>query len=121
MIILALGEDQMVHIEQCKTARDAWNKLRGIYAEPSTANRMRLYEKLFSSRLQEGAETRKHVQEMARTRTQLRSVGVEIDDILYKLALLRSFSTRFDSLSVALEAHIDSLSVEDLHARILRE
>lgn len=51
LIILVLGEYQMVHVSSCTTSRDAWMGLRHIYAEPSTANRMRLYEKLLAIRL----------------------------------------------------------------------
>lgn len=58
---------------------------------------------------------------MARNCTQLRSVGVVVDETLYKLSLIRSLSTKLDSLSVALEEKIDLLAVKDLNARILRE
>lgn len=76
LVILALGEDQMVHVEECTTARAAWKKLQDIYAEGSTANRMRLYEKLLTLKLEDGTDVRKHVQQLAQTRKQLRAVGV---------------------------------------------
>lgn len=74
LIILALGEDQMVYVENSKTAHDAWQKLKRIYAKPSTANRMRLYEKLLTLHWQDGNDTRQHVHELARTPTQLCAV-----------------------------------------------
>lgn len=121
LITLSLGEDQMVHIADCLDSKAAWQKLRRIYAEPSVANRLRLYEILLTLRLMDSDDVRAHVQKLARTRTQLAAVGVKIDDTLYKLALLRSLSSRFDSLTVALEAQIEAMSIEDLHARVYRE
>ncbi|CAN8067511.1 unnamed protein product [Agarophyton chilense] len=116
-----MGKDQMIHVVDCSSSREAWKKLRAIYAEPSVANRMRLYKKLLMLHLGDADDVRMHVHDMARTRSRLRSVGVKIDDTLYKLALLRSLTSRFDSLVVALETQIDALSIEDLHARIYRE
>lgn len=51
----------------------------------------------------------------------MRVVGVDIDDTLQKLALLRNLSTRFQILSVALERKIYSLSIKDFHGLILGE
>lgn len=38
LMILALGEDQMVFMEECMSARKGRRKLKSIYAEPSIAN-----------------------------------------------------------------------------------
>lgn len=77
---------------------------------------MRLYEKLRTLRLQDDDDARQHVHELSRMPTQLRMVGTVVDDTLYKLALLRSLSTRFENLTVALEAQPDFLFIEGLHA-----
>lgn len=98
----------MVHIKELKTSRDPWQKLRAIYASPSTAHRIQLCERLVTSRLMDGDESNKHVEYLERNRTQLRVFGVETDDTLYKLALLGILSTKLDRLSVALETLIDS-------------
>lgn len=82
MIILYLGEYQMVHVEDSTTDRDVCDNLKKIYAELSTANRMRLYEKLRTLRLNNGDEAKKHVHEIEITRIQLRKGGVEIGDML---------------------------------------
>ena len=121
LMVLAVEADQMIHIEECKTSREAWEKLIGIYAEPSAANRMRLYERLLTLRFPPGGNSRQHVQLFASTRTELRAVGISIDDTLYKIALLRSLSSSFEGLSIALEAQMDEISIDDLHARIYRE
>lgn len=46
---LAQGEYQMVHVEGITSARDAWKKVKSIFAETSNDNRMRLYESIDTS------------------------------------------------------------------------
>lgn len=121
LIILGLDDHQIIHVDGCLTGRDAWNKLQKLYEEPSTANKMRLYERFLTLKLEKNVVVRTHVEQFASIRSQLKSVGVSIDDGLYKLALLRSLSSKFDNLVVTLENQIDSINVEDLHARVYRE
>lgn len=121
IILLSLQEEKMIHIEDCTTFSQGWYKLEQLYSETCTANRIRLYEKCLTLRLVSGISIREHVHSFARTRYGLRSVGVNIENSLYKLALLRSLSNSFESLVVALESQIDSISVDELHAILYRE
>lgn len=103
------------------TAHDVWEKLIVLYAELSIANGMRLYDKMLTLRLGDRNDARTQVYDMRRTRTQLSGVFIEVKDMLYKFLLLYSLSTKFDNLSMALETNIDTISVEELHARIFRK
>lgn len=62
MIIMAMRKDQTVQIEDCRTARDVYTELCGIHGEPNTANRMRLYQTLLTSRPMEDSGANKNVQ-----------------------------------------------------------
>lgn len=95
LIILTLRKGMPIHAEDCNTSWEAWKKLKGIYAKPSTANRMRVYEKLILW-LNDVKDACEHVHDITRMQTQLRAVGVEINDILHKLALLRSLLLTFE-------------------------
>ena len=121
LITLAVQSDLMIHLEQCKTAKEAWIKLQTLYAEPSTANRMRLLEQFLTLKLGQGSSVANHIHTFSSTRSQLRAIDVKIEDNLYKRTLLRSLSSRFEGLTIAIEAQIDHISTEELHARILRE
>lgn len=121
LIILAINDSQIVHIEECKEARDAWLKLQNLYQEASTANKMRLYEEFLSTKLDHSTPVRVHVEKLSSVRSHLRAVGINIEDSLYKLAMLRSLSHKFEHLVVTLENQIEDITVEDLHSRIYRE
>lgn len=121
LIILALEDSQIIHVDECSSGKEAWSKLQKLYEEPSTANKMRLYEKFLTMKMEKEGTVRAHVQEFSSIRSQLRSVSVNIDDSLYKLALLRSLSHKYEHLVVTLENQVDAMNVEDIHARIYRE
>ena len=116
-----MNDSPIVHVEDCTSAKTAWLKLQNLYQEPSTANKMRLYEEFLSSKIDNSTSVRSHVEHLSSVRSQLRSVGVNIEDSLYKLAMLRSLSRKYDDLVVTLENQIDDINVEDLHSRIYRE
>ena len=121
LIILSIEDNQMIHIEMCNNGREAWQVLHNLYEKPSTANKMRLYEEFLTMKLDKMNAVRDHIERFSTVRSQLRSVGVNIEDGLYKLALLRSLSEKYENLVITLENQIDNINVEDLHARIYRE
>lgn len=82
---------------------------------------MCLYEKMLNLRLGDGDDVRSYVHDIEGTHTQFRTVGWDIGDMLYKLALLRSLYTRFENLPVALETNIDTIFFEERHTRIVHE
>ena len=49
------------------------------------------------------------------------NIGAPVSDDQYKMTLLRSLPKSYESLVVTLEKLIDALSVQDNHARIIRE
>lgn len=87
---LSLRENQILQIGKCKTAGDGRRKLNLMYAEPSTANRMRLYEKLLTFWFQKKQDARHHIQELEWTHTHHLGIGVANDDVVYELSMMRS-------------------------------
>ena len=51
----------------------------------------------------------------------LGTIGAPVTDDQYKMALLRSLPKSFENLVVTLENLMDNLSIQDIHARIIRE
>lgn len=102
------------------TAHNIWRKIKGIYAEQNTVYRICIHEKMLTLRLGVRADAQPLMQDMARIHTQLCADDVEIDDMLYKLALLLNLTTRFKNLLVALKTNIGNILIEELQARIFR-
>ena len=117
----AMHDIQIVHVEECTSAKASWVKLRNLYHEPSTANKMRLYEEFLPTKLDQSSSVGSHLEHLLSVRSQLRSVGINIEDSLYKLAMLRILSRKYENLVVTLKNQIVDITVEDLHSRIYRE
>lgn len=62
LIILAMEDIQLIHVDDCENGKEAWDELRKLYDEPSTANEMSLYEKFLSSKMESNASVRVHVE-----------------------------------------------------------
>ena len=121
VIGLAVNDEQIVHIQDAKTSKEAWSKLAAVYENSGTANKMHLQEELMTSKMEEGGSAARHIEHLRRIVGQLATLGVAVSEEQYKLTLLRSLPQSFDSLVVTLENMADDLKIEDIHARILRE
>lgn len=121
LIRLSMADCQIVHIQECTTAQEAWEVLGKIYENPSTANKMYLQEKMFSTKMKNSESAQDHIAEMKRIVADMGIFGMKTEDEQYKITLLRSLPASYDTLIVTLENQLEQLSIEDLHARILRE
>ena len=121
MIGLSVNDDQVVYVQDAKTAKEAWDNLAAVYENTGTASKMYLQEKLMTAKLTENKSAKDHIEEMKMLVSQLAGIGAKVSDDEYKIALLRSLPGSYESLILTLENLVDKLKIEDIHARILRE
>lgn len=121
VIGLSVSDSQIVHIMDCDTGKTAWDKLSSLYENKGVANRMHLMEELMTAKMEPGDKSHVHIEKMRGLVGRLGTIGTPISDEQYKMALLRSLPSSYESLVVTLENLIDNLTVEDIHARIIRE
>lgn len=121
LIELSIEDSQIVHVQECVSGKQAWDKLKGLYENTSMANRMHLMEELMTSKMSRDESAQVHIAKLRRISGQLGTLGSTIGDAQYKIALLRSLPSNFENLVITLENLADALSVEDMHSRILRE
>ena len=121
IIGLGVGDEQIIHIQDSETSKEAWDNLSKIYENAGTANKMHLQEQLMTSKMGSEDSVKGHIEKLRRIVGQLATMGVIVSDEQYILTLLRSLPARFESLVVTLENMVESLKLEDIHARIIRE
>ena len=121
LIGLSVQDSQIVHIQGCTSGKDAWEKLSTLYENAGVANRLHLLNELMTSKMGDEQKVQEHIEHMRRVVGKLGTIGNAIDDGQYKLSLLRSLPNSYESLVVTLENLIDDLTIEDIHARIIRE
>lgn len=121
LIGLSVSDSQIVHLQSCETGQEAWQKLASLYENKGVANKMHLMQELLLSQMSDEDQVQDHIEKLRRVVGQLGTIGSPIDDEQYKMSLLRSLPKSYESLVVTLENLVENLSIEDLHARILRE
>lgn len=120
-ICLSVDDNQIVYVESCTTGTEAWQSLAEVYENKGMANKMDTEERFTSKRLHEGESAKQHIEELKRLKTKLKQLGVEKTKEEYIMRLLRSLPKSYESLVVTLENIAEKLSIEEIHARVLRE
>ena len=120
-INLAVDDNKTVYVESATTGKEAWENLTEVYENKGMANKMVLEEPFSTKKLKSGESAKTHIEEMKRLYTKLSQLGVLKSKEEYVMKLLRSLPRSYESLIMTLEIMVSSLSVEDIHARVLRE
>lgn len=120
IIGLSVKDDQIVHIQSCKSAKEAWDALKMVYEDAGTATKVMLQDELMSSKLERDGSVKDHIGKLRSIVSKLSTIDVAISDDQYIIILLRSLPPEYDQLVVTLE-NLDKLKVEDVHARLIRE
>lgn len=120
VIGLSVQNEQIVHIQSCSTAKEAWESLQKVHEDSGTASKIVLQDQLMTTKLESGKSVKDHIAKFRSVVSQPNSIDVLISDEQYIIILLRSFTDDYSQLVVTLE-NIPDLKVEDGHARIVRE
>lgn len=121
LIGLAVSDSQIVYVQDCATGKEAWEKLSSLYENKGVANKMHLMDELMNSKMENDTLAHKHIEKLRSIVGKLGTIGAAVSDDHYKMALLRSLPESYEGLVVTLENLMDDLSIEDIHARIIRE
>ena len=105
IISVTIKDDQIGHIQDCTTSKEAWDKLAAVHQGIGIAGRMVLRQRLISLRLEEGCteETlRQHLDSYRTLVTQMKSLGEVIEDGEPVNWLFISLPASFEPLVMAL-------------------
>ena len=112
---------QIGFIEQCGTAREAWEKLAEIHEGIGARGRRALTQQLTTMRLSEGGDVQAHLDTFKRTATRLNTLGATFDDIDLVNWLIISLPKSYDPLAMSLDLDAASTTLDHVIARIRME
>lgn len=117
-IALTVEDDQIQHIRNCTTAKDAWMALKEFHEKDSPSNRVHILRMIMRQRLEEGGNVEAHANTMNELFQKLMALGGEIKPEFFMSAtLMGSLPESYDSLITALEAR----SEEELTSNLVRQ
>ena len=121
LIGLSVKHSQIVLVMDCATVREAWRNLSNFYENSGLANKMHSTEELMTAKMADEDKVHTHAERLRSIFSKLGTINAAASDKQYKIALLQSLSKSYESVVVALENLIHTLSIEYIHASITRE
>ncbi len=111
----------MTYISGAETAYAAWEALRTIFEPKTVIGRVMAERRMWGSQMEEGGDLEAHIRSKGVTRNELHSMGREISDSNFAVAILVSLPSSWDSFIQSIDASDDTLRSANIIARILDE
>uniref|UniRef100_A0A803P852 CCHC-type domain-containing protein n=1 Tax=Cannabis sativa TaxID=3483 RepID=A0A803P852_CANSA len=95
-ILLSLGYEVLREVSNEEIALELWEKLALIYLKKSLANKLYLKKKLYTLKMEDSRELRKHLDEFNQIILDLSNIGVKIEDEDKGILLLSSLPKSYE-------------------------
>ena len=120
-ISCAVGTNQVHLIQNIDDPDKAWTVLKSRFEKNTIVAKLKLLEKYVTTKLSDGGDVEKHLQEMKEMVDQLGSMGYEQSQEEQIMTLLASLPRSYRPLVIALGAQISSVTVAQVENSILDE
>uniref|UniRef100_A0A803Q7M7 Retrovirus-related Pol polyprotein from transposon TNT 1-94 n=1 Tax=Cannabis sativa TaxID=3483 RepID=A0A803Q7M7_CANSA len=117
-IILSLGDEVLREVLHEETGAALWDKLASIYLKKSLANKLYLKKKLYTLRMEETNELRKHLDEFNRIILEMSNIGVKIDEKDHGIILLSSLPKSYEYFVDTILYGKDTLTMVEFKAAL---
>jgi hypothetical protein len=103
LISLCVDKDQQIHLLECKTGKEAWDKLKSVYIQSDSSSvKINLIVELFSMKFAIGNDMRTHLNKLSEIIDELKNVGFKTEDEMKVGALIKSIQESFPSVCTAI-------------------
>jgi len=120
-IALALKPSEQENIYNCTTAKEAWDCLKGLYEGKGAHRFLSLLKSIGAAKLEEGATMKAYIRDVRQTADQLSEMGTTLERAAVVGFVLNGLPEEYRYLVVSLEAQVQTISYEDLTARLTDE
>lgn len=120
-ITLAIGADQLKHVNGCTTSAELWDKLKGLYESEGPTRKAMLLEDLIHHKMEEGEDMRDHVSRFADTVSKLEAMKIVIPQEMLVVILLSSVPSSYESFRIAIKSRKELPTLEELKIKLSDE
>ena len=117
-ILLSLGDEVLREVSDETTAINLWEKLSLIYLKKSLANKLYLKKKLYTLKMEDSKDLRKHLDEFNRIVLDLSNIGVKIEDEDQGILLLSSLPKCYEHFVDTILYGKDTLTMSEVKAAL---
>ena len=117
---LCVRDHHLPVLESCKTAKEAWDKLKAIFEAKSNARKRQLRKELAQLRMGAAEPLTKYVARAKEIQNMLRAVGHETADQEVAWALLAGLPPPYDTVVTVLETSTDAdIKLDDILPKLM--
>lgn len=102
IIAFFVEDNQLRFIKKSTNAREMWNNLKTYHNKATIGNQASLLRQLCALSLEEGGDVERHIEQTEDLFEKLDNAGVELQELLRIIMLLRSLPKSFDSFFTSL-------------------
>lgn len=121
MITLSVNKSELIHIKECKSSNQAWNKLESIYRANNPARKVNLFKQLVRFRFASNEKYSVQINKFCSLAEDLKDVDVNIPEELLSIFLLCSLPNEMENFVVAIESRDNLPNLDQLKNKILEE
>lgn len=119
---LLVEDDQLRHIRDTSSAKEAWTALQNYHQKASLTNQVFLFKKICSMKLSENDDMESHLKAMLNSVDQLAALGETSKVKMIIALLLCSLPESYSTLITALETRSENeLTIELVKGKLLNE
>ena len=117
-ILLSLGDEVLREVSSEETAIGLWNKLSSIYMKKYLANKLYLKKQLYTLKMDDNKELRKHLDAFNKIVLDLDNIGVNIEEEDQAIILLSSLPKQYEHFVDTILYGKDTLTMSEVRAAL---
>lgn len=121
-IDLLVEDDQLRHIRDAVSAREAWHALKSYHQKASLTNQVYLLKRLCNMKLEKSGDMETHINRTLNMVDELAALGEVLKEKLIIAMLLTSLPESYSTLVIALETRAeDELTLQLIKGKLIDE
>lgn len=122
IIVVAMSQETMIHIINCKYASEMWDKLESVFEQKSKTSAHLLYQRFYSFQREPQDNVAMHVSKLEKIVKQLKDMGETVSDSMVITKILMTLPKQFDHFFSAWEStDSDQQTLTNLITRLMME
>lgn len=120
-LLLIIAPSELKQVKNCKSSKDVWDTLEGIYNSKGPARKATLLKELILRKMKDSDDTVDHLNKFMDIVDKLADMDITINKDLLSIMLLYSLPHSFENFRIAIESRDDLPDPDILKIKIIEE
>lgn len=120
-IILSCKSSQLIHIKNCVTSLEAWQRLKELYQPTGPSRKVSLFKQLIRIKFAHGQTMSGYLNSFCDIIDKLKEVEIKIPEEVLSIILLCSLPDSYESFTIAIETRDEMPTMNNLKIKLLDE